>query len=89
MGGQLLHGLNRYYLIVWVGILKFTFAQYLYQLKEHLNEAKFVNMTVFHEVCYALVPLCIAYKTKYKKYQKEVTQVLEVDLPAIMPKFNS
>ena len=39
-------------------------------------------MIVLYEVCYSLVPLCINYKTKEQKYQKEINQIL--DLPAIM-----
>ena len=34
------------------------------------------------------LPLCINYTTKEQKYQREISQILELDLPAIMPIFN-
>ena len=45
-------------------------------------------MTVLHNVCYSLVPLCINYRTKELQYHDEISQILESDLPAIMPTFN-
>ena len=45
-------------------------------------------MTILHNVCYTLVPLCINYRTKEQQYQREINQILESDLPAIMPTFN-
>ena len=45
-------------------------------------------MTVLHNVCYSLVPLCINYRTKELQYQNEISQILESDLPSIMPTFN-
>ena len=45
-------------------------------------------MTILHEVCYSLVPLCISYRTKEQQCQREINQILESDLPAIMPTFN-
>ena len=47
----------------------------------------FINMTILHNVCYSLVPLCINYGTK-EQCQREINQILESDLPAIMPTFN-
>ena len=67
---------------------KFTFTQYSYQLEQHLNCRHFINMTVLHNVCYSLVPLCINYRTKELQYHDEISQILESDLPAIMPTFN-
>ena len=86
--GQLLHGLNKYHLLVGVEMPKFTFTQYSYQLEQHLNCGQFINMTVLYNVCYSLVPLCINYRTKELQYQSEISQILESDLPAIMPTFN-
>ena len=34
------------------------------------------------------VPLCINYRNKELQYQSEINQILESDLPAIMPTFN-
>ena len=45
-------------------------------------------MTILHSVCYSLVALCINYTTKEQQYQGEINQILESDLPAIMPTFN-
>ena len=45
-------------------------------------------MTVLHNVCYSLVPLCIYYRTKELQYHTEISQILESDLPAIMLTFN-
>ena len=45
-------------------------------------------MTILHSVCYCLVPLCINYRTKEQQYQNDINQILESDLPAIMPTFN-
>ena len=67
---------------------KFTFTQYSYQLEQHLNCGHFINMTVLHNVCYPLVPLCTNYRTKQLQYHKEISQILEPDLPVIMPTFN-
>ena len=67
---------------------KFTFTQYSYQLEQHLNCGHFINMTILHNVCYSLVSLCINYRTKELQYQNEISQILESDLPAIMPTFN-
>ena len=86
--GQLRHGLNKYHLLVGVEIPKFTFTQYSYQLEQQLNCRHFINMTVLHNVCYSLVPLCINYRTKELQYHDEISQILESDLPAIMPTFN-
>ena len=86
--GQLLHGLNKYHLLVGVEMPKFTFTQYPYQLEQHLNCRHFINMTVLYNVCYSLVPLCINYRTKELQYHDEINQILESDLPAIMPSFN-
>ena len=86
--GQLHHGLNKYHLLVGVEMPKFTFTQYSYQLEQHLNCGYFINMTVPHNVCYSLVPLCINYRTKELQYHDEISQILESDLPAIMPTFN-
>ena len=87
--GQLLHGLNKYNLLVGVEMPKFTFTQYSYQLEQHLNCGHFINMTTPHNVCYSLVLLCINYRTKELQYQNEINQILELDLPAIMLTFNS
>ena len=35
--GQLLHGLNKYHLLVGMEIPKFTFTKYSYPLQQHLN----------------------------------------------------
>ena len=43
---------------------------------------------MLHNVYYSLVPLCINYRTKELQYQSEISQILESDLPAIMPTFN-
>ena len=45
-------------------------------------------MTVQHGVCYSLVTLCINYTGKEQKYQREISQIFQLDLPAMMPKFN-
>ena len=87
--GQLLHGLNKYHMLVGVEMPHFTFNQYLYQLEQHLNCAQFINLTILHNVCYSLLPLCINYRSKELQYQREINQILELDLPAIMPTFNS
>ena len=71
-----------------MNIPQFTFTQYSYQSEQHLNCTKFVNLTVLHGVCYSLVPLCINYKAMEHQYQKEVDQIPEHYLPAIIPKFN-
>ena len=86
--GQLLHGLNKHHLLVGVEMPKFTFTQYSYQLEQHLNYRHFINMTVLHNVCYSLVPLCIDYRTKELQYHNKISQILESDLPAIMPTNN-
>ena len=49
---------------------------------------QFINMTILHNVCYSLVPLCINYRTKEQQYQRESNQILQSDLPALMPTFN-
>ena len=67
---------------------KFTFNQYSYHLEQHLNCGQFINMTILCNVCYSLVLLCINYRTKGLQYQSEINQILESDLPAIMPTFN-
>ena len=85
---QLLHGLNKYHLLVGVEMQKFTSTQYSYQLEQHLNCGQFINMTILHNVCYSLVTLCIKYRTKELQYQSQISQILESDLPAIMPTFN-
>ena len=45
-------------------------------------------MIVLHGVCYSMVSLCIHYRTKEQQHQKELIQILELDLSAIMPTFN-
>ena len=86
--GELLHGLNKYHLLVGVDIPQVTFTPHSYQLEQHLNCRQFVNMTILHSVCYSLGPLCINNRTKEQKYQREINQILESDLPAIMLTFN-
>ena len=71
--GQILHGLNRYYLLVGVGILKFNFYLIFLSTGKHLNCTNIVNVTVLYGVCYSLVPLCINYKAKEQQYQKEIS----------------
>ena len=72
-----------------MNIPKFTFTQYSYQLEnKHLNCRTSINMTVLHGVCYLMVPFCIKCKAKEQQYQKEISQIHELDLQAIMPKFN-
>ena len=71
-----------------VNIPKSTFTQYTYQLEQHLNGRQFINMIILHNVCYSLVPLCINYRAKEQQYQREINQIPESDLPAIMPTFN-
>ena len=66
----------------------FTFTQYSYQLEQHLNCGYFINMTVLYNVCYSLVPLCINYRIKELQYHNEIRQILESDLPTIIPTFN-
>ena len=63
---------------------KFTVTQYSYQLKQHSNCRKFVNMK--HTILYHSN---ITYKAKEQQHQKEISQLLELDLPAIMSKFNN
>ena len=86
--GQLLHGLNKYHLLVGVEMPKFTFTQYPCQLEQHLNCGHFINMRILYNVCCSLVPLCINYRTKELQYQHEISQILESDLATIMPTFN-
>ena len=78
--GQLLHGLNKYHLLVGMDTPKCTFIHYSYQLEQHLHCKQFVNITALHGVCYSLVPLCINYRTKEQQYQREISQILELDL---------
>ena len=85
--GQLLHGLNKYHLLVGVEMPKFTFTQCSQQLEQHLNCGKFINMTILYNVCYSLVPLCTNYRTKELQYQRD-NQILESYFPAIMPTFS-
>ena len=56
-------------------------------MKQHLRCGQFANMTILNSVCYSLVP-CINYRTKEQKYQKDIDQILQSDMPAIMPTFN-
>ena len=86
--GQLLHGLNKYHLLVGVEMPNFMFTQYSYQLEQHLNCGHFINMTVLHNVCHSLVPLGKNHRTKELQYHNKISQILESDLPAIMPTFN-
>ena len=86
--GQLLHGFNRCYLLVGMDITKFIFTQYAYQLENILCFRMIVNMTVQYGVCYSLVALYINYKAKEQQYQKEIGEILELDLPAVMPTFS-
>ena len=86
--GQLLHGLNKYHLLVGVEIPKFTFTQYSHQIEQHLHCQQFVNMKILHNVYFSLVPLCINYRTKEKQYQNGMNQILESDLIATIPNFN-
>ena len=83
--GQLLHGLNKYYLLVGVEMPNFTFPQYFYHLEQHLNCGQFINMTILHNVCYSLVPQHIIYRTKEQQYHREINQILESDLPSCDP----
>ena len=87
--GQILHGLNKYHMQVGVEMPNFTLNQYSYQLEQHLNCAQFINLTILHNVCYSVVPLCINYRSKELQYQREINQILASVLPAIMPTFNS
>ena len=87
--GQLLHGLNKYHVLVGVEMPNFTFNKYSYQLEQHLNCAQFINLTILYNVCCSLVPLCINYRSKELQYQRKINQILESDLPVIMPPFNS
>ena len=48
--GQLLHGFNKYHFLVGVEMPKFTFTQYSYQLRQHLNCEQFIYMTMLHNV---------------------------------------
>ena len=75
-------------MLVGVEMPKFTFTKYSYQLEQHLNCGQFINATILHNVCYCVVPLCINYRTKEQQYQREINQILESDLSAIMPTFN-
>ena len=83
--GQLLHGLNKYYLLVRVEMPEFTFTQYSYQLELHLNCRQFINMKILHNLYYSLVPLCIIYRSKELQYKNKISQILESNLSAIMP----
>ena len=40
---------------------------------------------MLHVAYYSLVPLCINYKAKEQQYQKEISQIFELDLPSIRP----
>ena len=86
--GQLLHGLNKYHLLVGVEMPKFTFTQNSYQLEQHLNCGHFINMTVLHYVCYSLVPLCINYRIKncniIKKLVKYWNQTCQLSCQHLM-----
>ena len=75
--GQLHHGLNKYHLLVGVEMPNSTFTQSSDQLELHLNCGQFINMTILHNVCYSLVPLCINYRTKEQQYQRKINQILE------------
>ena len=86
--GQLLHGLNKYHLLLGVEMPKINFYSILLPIRTAFKCEQFINMTILHNVCYSLVPLCINYRTKEQKYQREINQILGSDLPAIMPIFN-
>ena len=67
---------------------KFTFTHYSYQLEQHLNFKKCVNITILHGVCYSLVPLSLNFLANNQQYQRKISQIPELDLPAITPKVN-
>ena len=71
-----------------VDILKFILHSIPISWKKHLNCRKFVNITVLNGVGYSLVPFCINYKAREQQCQKKISQIPELDLPGIMPKFN-
>ena len=70
------------------GYSKNSFYSIFLSIGKHLKNRKFVNMRVLHGMCYSLVPFCINYRDKEQQYQKEISLILKLELPAIMTKFN-
>ena len=88
--GLMLHGLNRYYLIVGLEISVFNFTKdrtvdYFTNFKEHcdnLEENKRVQ-----DICLNIWPLYFYYRNEELKYQKQIMSILTYDLPAVLPSF--
>ena len=86
----MLHGLNRYYLIVGLEIPVFNFTKdgtvdYFTNLKEHcdnLEENKRVQ-----DICLNIWPFYFYYRNEEMKYQKQIMTIMTPDLPAVLPSF--
>ena len=88
--GLMLHGFNRYYLIVGLEIQVFNFTKdrpfdYFTNFKEHrdsLEENKRVQ-----DICLNIWPLYFYYRNEELKYQKQIMTIMTNDFPAVLPSF--
>ena len=91
--GQVLHGLNRYHLMVGLKIPNFNIADYYVPLPEDKDFdfcGRFQgdeSATVLHITCKNVWPTYLTAIDKIQKYRERINQITTKQLPAIIPNF--
>ena len=90
--GQMLHYLNRYYLMVGIHIPELRMARY-YTPKERdrnfCNQFNTTEVQTLYVVCRNTWPAYITSVEKIAAYQAQVDHIVHEQLPAILPKFKA
>ena len=90
--GQMLHGLNRYYLMVGIHIPELRMARYYTPMERDRNFCNQFNTTeaqTLYVVCRDTWPAYITSVEKVAAYQAQIDHIVHEQLPAILPKFKA
>ena len=90
--GQMLHGLNQYYLIVGIHIPELRMARYHTPMERDRNFCNQFNTTeaqTLYVVCRNTWPAYITSVEKVAACQAQIDYIVHEQLPAILPKFKA
>ena len=87
--GKMLHGLNKYYLIVGIKIPNFIFEVRKLNTDFDFCEifGKYNNTPLLHQTCNRTWPVYMASLEREQEYREQINQIVQKQLPAVIPGF--
>ena len=92
--GKMLHGLNKYYLVIGLQIPSFAF---IWSDPFHVDRPidyfdscdLYKNMTLVYKVCTDIWPIYYHHRRLEVEYQRQIIKIVQEDLPAILPNYGN